>query len=91
MERFGGLDVMFNNAGVGGAFGPLTEISVEDWDRTFAVLVRSVFLGIKHARPGDDRAGPRRQHHQHRVGGRARRRGRPAGLLGGQVGGVNLT
>ena len=39
---------LFNNAGVGGAFGPITEISVADWDRTFAVLMRSVFLGIKH-------------------------------------------
>lgn len=46
---FGGLDVMFNNAGVGGAFGPLTDIDVADWDRTFAVLTRSVFLGAKHA------------------------------------------
>jgi NAD(P)-dependent dehydrogenase (short-subunit alcohol dehydrogenase family) len=49
VETFGGLDVVFNNAGVGGAFGPLTEIAVTDWDRTFAVLVRSVFLGTKHA------------------------------------------
>lgn len=48
VDRFGGLDVVFNNAGVGGAFGPITEISVDDWDRTFAVLTRSVFLGIKH-------------------------------------------
>src|SRR6516162_4332264 len=35
VDGFGGLDVMFNNAGVGGAFGPLTEIGVADWDRTF--------------------------------------------------------
>jgi NAD(P)-dependent dehydrogenase (short-subunit alcohol dehydrogenase family) len=47
-ERYGRLDVVFNNAGSGGAFGPLTEIDVEHWDRTFAVLTRSVFLGIKH-------------------------------------------
>ncbi len=46
---FGRIDVMFNNAGVGGAFGPITEIAGDDWDRTFAVLVRSVFLGTKHA------------------------------------------
>ena len=46
---FGRLDVMFNNAGVGGAFGPITDIAAADWDRTFAVLTRSVFLGIKHA------------------------------------------
>lgn len=48
VERYGRLDVVFNNAGSGGAFGPLTEISVEHWDRTFAILTRGVFLGIKH-------------------------------------------
>jgi len=49
VEVFGGLDVMFNNAGIGGAFGPITDIEVDDWDATFAVLVRGVFLGTKHA------------------------------------------
>lgn len=49
LAEFGRLDLMFNNAGVGGAFGPITDIDVADWDRTFAVLVRSVFLGTKHA------------------------------------------
>jgi NAD(P)-dependent dehydrogenase (short-subunit alcohol dehydrogenase family) len=49
VERFGGLDCMFNNAGVGGAFGPIGETTVEEWDFTFAVLVRGVFLGMKHA------------------------------------------
>lgn len=48
-SRFGRLDCMFNNAGVGGAFGPLTEVRVEEWDYTFAVLTRGVFLGAKHA------------------------------------------
>src|SRR4051794_24796402 len=47
VEGFGGLHVVFNNAGVGGPLGPLTEIAVADWDRTFAVLTRSVFLGTK--------------------------------------------
>ena len=45
---FGRLDCVFNNAGVAGAFGPVTHIAVEDWDYTFAVLVRGVFLGMKH-------------------------------------------
>ncbi|GIW43091.1 MAG: 2,5-dichloro-2,5-cyclohexadiene-1,4-diol dehydrogenase [Candidatus Binatia bacterium] len=49
VDRWGRLDCIFNNAGVGGAFGPITDITVEDWDYTFAVLVRGVFLGIKHA------------------------------------------
>ncbi len=49
VESFGRLDVMFNNAGIGGAFGPITELEVDDWDATFAVNTRSVFLGIKYA------------------------------------------
>ena len=49
IDAFGGLDIVFNNAGVGGAIGPLTETSVEDWDYTFDVLAKGVFLGIKHA------------------------------------------
>ena len=49
VERFHGLDCIFNNAGVGGAFGPIGETTAEEWDFTFAVLVRGVFLGIKHA------------------------------------------
>ena len=47
--QFGHLDIAYLNAGVGGAFGPIAETSVEDWDYTFAVLSRSVFLGMKHA------------------------------------------
>lgn len=48
VQAFGQLDVVFNNAGVGGAFGAVTDIEVEDWDYTFAVNARGVFLGIKH-------------------------------------------
>jgi len=49
VERFGRLDCMFNNAGIGGAIGSITETEVDEWDFSFAVLVRSVFLGMKHA------------------------------------------
>ncbi|HTX51216.1 MAG TPA: glucose 1-dehydrogenase [Caulobacteraceae bacterium] len=49
LSEFGRLDVMFNNAGIGGAIGSLEGISVEDWDRTQAVCLRGVFLGIKHS------------------------------------------
>ena len=48
LDSFGRLDVLFNNAGVGGAIGPITEITVEAFDYTFDVLAKSVFLGIKH-------------------------------------------
>jgi len=49
VDRFGGLSAVVNNAGVGGAFGAITEIESADWDYTFEVLVRGVFYGVKHA------------------------------------------
>ena len=49
VSAFGRLDVMFNNAGIVGVVGRIAETPVEDWDRTVAVLMRGVFLGIKHA------------------------------------------
>jgi NAD(P)-dependent dehydrogenase (short-subunit alcohol dehydrogenase family) len=48
VDEFGRLDVVFNNAGVGGAFGPVTDLDVDDWDWTLGVLLRGVFLGVKH-------------------------------------------
>jgi len=50
-SSFGRLDCIFNNAGFGGALGGIAETPVEEWDLTFDVLVRGVFLGIKHAAP----------------------------------------
>jgi NAD(P)-dependent dehydrogenase (short-subunit alcohol dehydrogenase family) len=49
LSEFSALHIVFNNAGVGGAIGPLTETTTEDWDYTFDVLAKGVFLGIKHA------------------------------------------
>jgi NAD(P)-dependent dehydrogenase (short-subunit alcohol dehydrogenase family) len=50
VDVFGGLDVMFNNAGVPGSTGGgIEEIDVETWDRTIAVHLRGVFLGIRAA------------------------------------------
>ncbi len=49
VSEFGRLDVMFNNAGIVGAIGPISTTPVEAWDKTVAILMRGVFLGIKHA------------------------------------------
>jgi len=48
-EAWGRLDIVFNNAGAGGARKPIDEISGEEWDATQALLLRSVALGIRHA------------------------------------------
>ena len=48
-DNFGRLDIVFNNAGVGGAIGPVWDLEVEEWDYTFDVLVKGVFLGTKYA------------------------------------------
>ena len=45
---FGRLDIMFNNAGVGGAMGMITETTIEEWDKSQDILLRSVFLGTKY-------------------------------------------
>lgn len=48
LDEFGRLDCVFNNAGVGGAFGPITDTEIDEWDYSMSVLVRGVFLGMKH-------------------------------------------
>jgi len=48
-NEFGALDILFNNAGIGGAVGPVTHIDADEWDKSFQVLLKSVFLGTKYA------------------------------------------
>ncbi len=48
-DRFGRIDCMFNNAGIVGAIGSITQTTYEAWNETVAVLLSSVFLGMKHA------------------------------------------
>jgi NAD(P)-dependent dehydrogenase (short-subunit alcohol dehydrogenase family) len=50
-EAFGGLDVIFNNAGTAGLPGGAQAMTVEGWDKVFALLVRGPALGMKHALP----------------------------------------
>jgi NAD(P)-dependent dehydrogenase (short-subunit alcohol dehydrogenase family) len=50
-SRFGGVDILFANAGAEGAIAPLTTITVEDFDTVQRVNVRGTWLAIKHAGP----------------------------------------
>lgn len=49
VERWGRLDVVFNNAGFGGVSGPIEDLDMAGYDNTMGVLLRGVFLGAKHA------------------------------------------
>ena len=51
LDRFGALDILFNNAGAGGARETIEEMTGDLWDRTHALLLRSVALGMRYAVP----------------------------------------
>lgn len=48
VERFGRLDVAFNNAGVENKAAPLHEIELAEWDRILDVNLRGTFVCMKH-------------------------------------------
>lgn len=49
--RFGGLDILFSNAGAGGVAGGAQDFDEAGWDRTMALLLRSVAAGTAYAAP----------------------------------------
>ena len=49
VKEFGQLDIMFNNAGIVGAVGPIDTAIAEEWSATLDILLNGVFYGIKHA------------------------------------------
>ena len=57
LERFGRLDVAFNNAGTLGPMGPTPGIALTDWNDTMAVNLSGAFLAAKHQIPAMVRQG----------------------------------
>ena len=49
VDRFGGIDILFNNAGIEGAVAPLESYPDDTFDQVLAVNVRGVWLGMKHS------------------------------------------
>jgi NAD(P)-dependent dehydrogenase (short-subunit alcohol dehydrogenase family) len=51
VAAFGGIDVLFNNAGIEGVVSPLTNYPEDRFDQVLAVNLKGVWLGMKHAAP----------------------------------------
>ncbi|GIX49313.1 MAG: alcohol dehydrogenase [Candidatus Tectimicrobiota bacterium] len=57
VERYGRLDILFNNAGISVPPRPAEDVDEETWDRIMAVNLKGVFLGCKYAIPVMKRQG----------------------------------
>ena len=51
IDAANGLDLLVNNAGAGGAREGIAEVAPADWDRTQALLLRSVAMGLRYGAP----------------------------------------
>lgn len=51
VDRYGGIDILINNAGIFGEANPITEYAIEVFDRLMAINVRGMWLGCKFAIP----------------------------------------
>ena len=56
-RRYGGIDAFFNNAAYEGAIAEIPDYPLDEFDRTMAVNVRGVFLGLRAVIPAMRRRG----------------------------------
>lgn len=57
VEKFGGVDVLFNNAGIEGVISPLDDYPEDIFDDVIAVNVKGVYLGLRHVVPAMKKRG----------------------------------
>ena len=57
IDKFGRIDVFFNNAGIEGKVAPLEQQDTAMFDKVLAINVRGAYLGLKHVLPHMYRAG----------------------------------
>jgi NAD(P)-dependent dehydrogenase (short-subunit alcohol dehydrogenase family) len=56
-KRYGRLDILVSNAGIGIAVPSITDMTLEDWRRQNAINLDGVFLSVKHCLPAMRRTG----------------------------------
>jgi NAD(P)-dependent dehydrogenase (short-subunit alcohol dehydrogenase family) len=57
VQAYGGLDIVFANAGINGVWAPIDELQPEEWDRTINTNLRGTYLTIHYAVPHLKKAG----------------------------------
>ena len=57
VARYGGLDILVSNAGIGIGVPSITEMTLEDWRRQTAINLDGVFLSVKHCLPAMRKGG----------------------------------
>ena len=67
VDKFGGLDIVVNNAGTTHRNKPMLEVDEATFDRVYAVNVKSIYWMVQAAVPVLRRAGARRLDHQHQL------------------------
>ena len=50
-NHFGGLHIVFANAGVNGVWAPIEDLTPEEWDKTLTINLKGTFLTVKYAIP----------------------------------------
>ena len=51
VDQYGGLHIVFANAGINGVWAPLEELTPEEWNRTISTNLTGTFLTVKYAVP----------------------------------------
>src|SRR5690606_34528313 len=57
VDKYGGLHIAFNNAGIVGPLGPVADISIEEWDKVISVNLSGVFYGMHYQLPAIIKSG----------------------------------
>ena len=51
VDKYGKIDILFNNAGIAMSFTPIEEVEEDLWDRIFTINVKTIFWACKYAVP----------------------------------------